>query len=234
LNLGPRAEEGLFRGKALATIKNNNATKVKDMKRAFNSMIICGALLAASQFAAFAADEKTESKEAGGIRREKAILLSITASVEEINATNREVTLKGPLGNTVTFTVDERVKRFNEIKVGDYVTADYYISLAADLRAPTPEEETHPIMILEAKGKAPPGTSPAAGGLRRIKVVTTVEGLDRPTETITVKGPRGNYLTAKVEDPANLTKMKIGDHIVVTYTEALAISLQKAEKKSED
>ena len=89
-------------------------------------------------------------------------------------------------------------------------------------------------MVLDAAGKAPPGTSPAAGGLRRFKVVTTIEGLDRPTQTVTVKGPRGNYLTARVADPSRLTKVHIGDTIVITYTEALAISLEKAEKKSSD
>jgi len=90
------------------------------------------------------------------------------------------------------------------------------------------------LVVLDAAGKAPPGASPAAGSLRRFKVVTTIEGLDRPTQTVTVKGPRGNYLTARVADPSNLTKMRIGDTIVVVYTEALAISVEKAEPKHAD
>ena len=79
------------------------------------------------------------------------------------------------------------------------------------------------------RGLSPAGVLPR---LRRFKVVTTIEGLDRPTQTITVKGPRGNYLTTRVADPSNLTKMRIGETIVVTYTEALAISLEKVDKKS--
>jgi len=164
--------------------------------------------------------------------REDTILVRLTASVEGIDYTNREVTLKGPLGNEVTFTVDQRVKRLDEVKVGDSVRADYYISIAAEIRKPTAEEEKNPIVLLDAAGKAPPGSSPAAGGLRRFKVVTTIEGLDRPTQTVTVKGPRGRYLTARVADPSRLTQVRIGDHIVITYTEALAVSLEKAEKKS--
>jgi len=166
--------------------------------------------------------------------REDTILVSLTASVEGIDYTNREVTLKGPLGNEVTFTVDQRVKRLDEVKVGDSVRADYYISVAAEIRKPTAEEEKNPIVLLDAAGKAPPGSSPAAGGLRRFKVVTTIEGLDRPTQTVTVKGPRGRYLTARVADPSRLTQVRIGDHIVITYTEALAVSLEKAEKKSSE
>jgi hypothetical protein len=162
------------------------------------------------------------------------VLVTITAAVEAINYTNREVTLKGPLGNSVTFTADQRVKRLNEVKVGDLVRADYFVSFAAELRKPTPEEEKNPFVQLDAAAKAPPGTSPAGGVLRQFRVVTTIEGLDRPTQTITVKGPGGNYLTARVADPANLPKMRIGENIVVTLTEALAVSLEKVEKKTSE
>jgi hypothetical protein len=208
------------------------------MKRTISYSILCTALLTGSPFLALAAEEGHEGKEGhehgGPMARHEAVLVEVTAKVEAIDPNTREVTLKGPMGNEVTFTVDKRVKRLDEVKVGDLVHADYYVSVAAELRKPTPEEEKNPIVVLDAAGKAPPGTSPAAGGLRRFKVVTTVEGLDRPTETITVKGPMGHYLTTRVADPANLTKIHIGDHIVVTYTEALAISLQKEEKKGAD
>ena len=39
--------------------------------------------------------------------RKEAVLVTMTASVEAIDPATREVTLKGPLGNTVTFTVDQ-------------------------------------------------------------------------------------------------------------------------------
>jgi hypothetical protein len=201
------------------------------MKRFLTQLICCGALLTLSLNAAVAADETTGAAPAR-MSREDTVLVTITASVETINHTNREVTLKGPLGNSVTFTVDQRVQRLNEVQVGDFVRADYYVSIAAELRPPTPDEAKAPFVLLDGAGKAPAGTSPAAGGLRRFKVVTTIEGLDRPTQTITVKGPRGNYLTARVADASNLTQMRIGENIVVTYTEALAVSLEKAEKKS--
>lgn len=201
------------------------------MKRFLNYSILCSALLAIHPAVTFAAEEQSAAANAR-MAREDSLLVTVTASVEAIDQTSREVTLKGPLGNSVTFTVDQRVKRLNEVKVGDFIRADYYVSFAAELRKPTAEEKKTPFVMLDAAAKAPPGTSPAAGGLRRFKVVTTVEGLDRPTQTITVKGPRGNFLTARVADPARLTQVRIGETIVVTYTEALAISLEKAEKKA--
>lgn len=181
--------------------------------------LLAGALLALSPLFILSA--------ADAAARTDTVLITMEAKVESLDRAKREVTLKGPLGNKATFTVDPRVERFHEVKVGDLVRAEYYLSVAAELRAATPEEERAPIQVLDAAGKAPPGTSPAAGGLRRMRVVTTVEGLDRPTETITVKGPMGNLFTARLADPANLTQLKIGDKIVLTLTEALAISLEK-------
>ncbi len=165
--------------------------------------------------------------------REETVLVSINATVEAIDYDKREATLKGPLGNSVTFIVDERVKRLNEIQVGDTVAADYYVSVAAELRPPTAEEEKQPLMILEGAGKSPPGTSPAGGGLRQIKAVCTIEGLDRPTETVTLKGPQGRYASVRVADPANLPHLRIGDTVLVTYTEALAISVEEITAHSE-
>jgi hypothetical protein len=201
------------------------------MKKNVYYSLLSSALVAASTCVVLSA-ETHHAKPGEPLTREDTVLVSIEAKVESIDYSNREVTVKGPLGNSVTFTVDQRVKRLNEVKVGDEIHADYYVSFAAELRKPTAEEQKNPIQVLGAAGKAPPGSSPAAGGLRQIKVVTTVEGLDRPTKTITVKGPMGHLVTARVADPANLTKMRIGENIVVTYTEALAISLEKESKKS--
>src|SRR5262245_53725351 len=91
----------------------------------------CAALLVASQYVVLSADEQPATK-AAGLARDDTVLVTVTASVESIDLEKREVTLKGPLGNSVTFTVDQRVKRLNEVKVGDLIQADYYVSFAAE------------------------------------------------------------------------------------------------------
>ena len=161
--------------------------------------------------------------------REDAVLVSVTATIEAIDHDTREATLKGPLGHTVTFTVDQRVKRLNEFKVGDAVRADYFVSVAYELREPTPEEIKEPLVVLDAEGKASAESSPAGAAVSQIRAVCTIEGLDRPTETVTLKGPLGRYVTVLVADPANLPHLRIGQSVVVTYTEALAVSLEKVE-----
>ena len=156
--------------------------------------------------------------------------MSVAAKVEAINMTTRDVTLKGPLGNVVTFTVDKRVTRLAEIKVGDEVVADYYVSYVAELRAPTAEEKAKPLTILTETTKAPADAQPAAGALRIIKAVVTVEGLDRPTRSLTVSGQSGT-VTVQVADVAALSKLRLGDSLVVTYTEAIAVGIEKRAPK---
>lgn len=194
------------------------------MKNSTLTQWLCSAALAFS-FAAQAQDKPLHNMSV-----EDEILVSATATVQAVDVEKRELTLKGPLGNVETLRVDPAVKRLNEIKVGDDVTAKYYVSIAGELREPTAEEKRNPLTIVEGAAKAPKSASPAAGGLRVIRVVATVEGLARPTRMVTLKGPRGNYMDVRARDVKRLEKLHLGDTIVVTFTEALAVSVEKAGK----
>ena len=174
------------------------------------------------------AEEGSAAKQPKGDARELWHDMSITATVEAINVDTRMVTLRSG-ENVISFTVDKKVKRLNEVKVGDKIKATYYISLATDIRKPTPEEEKTPLVVLEGAGKAPPGTTPAAGGLRQIRAVVTVEGIDRAAERVMLKGPQGKIVTVHVLDPSRLDMVSLGSTVIVTYTEALAISLEKVK-----
>jgi hypothetical protein len=161
-------------------------------------------------------------------------LVSVTAKVQSIDLAKRELTLKGPLGNSETVVVSDKVKRLNEIKPGDEVTATYYLGMAAELREPTDEENKAPFVVLGGKGRASSDQDPAAGGLRVIRVVATIEGLDRPTQTVTLKGPMGRYHIVRVKDPSVLEKPRLGDTVVVTCAEGLAVSVEKSPAKSKE
>ena len=203
------------------------------MKTSAYYPIAFAALLAASQTASLWAQETPESK-SGPMGRLEAIHAMVTAEVTAVDPATRQVTLKGPEGNEMTVTCGDAVKRFNEVKPGDFVRVDYLVSIAAEVRKPTAEEAKHPLQIMDAAGRAPTDMAPAAGVARQFKVVTTIEALDRRNQTVTVKGPMGRYLTARVADPERLTKVRIGENIVIVFTEAMAVSLDKVQKKSND
>ena len=111
------------------------------------------------------------------------------------------------------------------------LAADYYVAYAAEFRAPTEAEKANPLVVLQEKARAPAGTAPAAGALKITRAIVTVEGLDRLTKSMTLLGPKGNVYSVQVEDVGALSKLRLGDTIVVTFAEALAISLEKRPPK---
>ena len=44
-----------------------------------------------------------------------------------------------------------------------------------------------------------------------------------------VEGPNGNYLTIPMKDAAFMEKLNIGQVVIMTYAEAVAVSLSKVE-----
>ena len=53
-----------------------------------------------------------------------------------------------------------------------------------------------------------------------------VAALDAKKSTITLKGPYGDVVTLDVRNPDQFKLLKVGDQIEVTYTEALAVSVE--------
>jgi hypothetical protein len=68
--------------------------------------------------------------------------------------------------------------------------------------------------------------------MRRIRAVVTIVALDRSAQTVTVKGPRGKYFVARVIDPSRLEKVRIGQTILMTFTESTVVSLKPAESET--
>ncbi len=62
--------------------------------------------------------------------------VEITAKVEAIDYKERTVTLKGPEGNSRTFSVDDSVKKFENVKVGDELIIRVTEALAIKVEKP--------------------------------------------------------------------------------------------------
>jgi hypothetical protein len=154
----------------------------------------------------------------------------IKAEVVEINYETREVTLAGPMGNVATLEASEEVERFDEIEVGDFVAAKYMTYTLAEFREPTEEEKENPLVILAEEGKATMEEAPGGAMGAEIRAVVSIELVDMENSLVTIKGPRGNYLTLPVEDEDVLKQVKVGELVVLTYAEAIALSLEKIQQ----
>jgi hypothetical protein len=51
--------------------------------------------------------------------------------------------------------------------------------------------------------------------------------VDKDTGRLTLTGPEGNTRVLQAKDPKNLENVKVGDLIVATYSESLAVAVEK-------
>jgi len=163
--------------------------------------------------------------------KEKWSLISMQGTVTDINKVNMEVTLIDAEGGLMTITASDSVERFDEISVGDVVSLEYWTYIMAEFRQPTPEEVEEPIVLVAEGGKAPEGVDPGAVVGAVVRAVVTIEALNRPNMLATVRGPRGNYVTIPMEDQALIEQLHLGQVVILTYAEAIAVSLQKITSK---
>ena len=149
----------------------------------------------------------------------------VQARVDAIDYTSRTVTLKTDSGKSVTLQVGPQAKNFNQVKVGDKVTADFYNAAAIFVRRvdepPSANEGT-------AVEYAAPGAQPGGVIVNTKEITARVDAIDQKTRMVTLTGPAGNSVTIKVDDSVqNFNRIKTGDQVVVRYTEALALSVDK-------
>lgn len=151
--------------------------------------------------------------------------VTIRAWVDAIDKTNQTVTLKGPRGGTVTLEVKDP-RRLDTMAVGDPIVAAYREALV--LRTKRMPGAAAGLITREARSTAGSGNAPAASVGRQVVATATIEAIDRTAQTVTVKWPRGNSETIKVKDGASLQGVDTGDLAELTYTQALAITLDRA------
>lgn len=148
---------------------------------------------------------------------------TVTSIVKE----TREITLIGERGEIVSFVADEAIERFDEIAVGDVITVEYGEYMMAEFREPTAEELAEPLVILAEEERATKDMDPGAAIGAMFRAVVTIEAINRPYMMVVVQGPGGNFVTIDVVDRELITKLHVGQVVILTYAEVIAISLTK-------
>jgi len=194
-------------------------------------VILCAALLGAAVLPAVA-QQKPESGSAVVTKSEPgkvavAEVTKVTATVEAIDQAKREVTLKGPKGDTLVLPVSPEAKNLDKVKVGDKVVVGYIQALSMTLKKGGKElpSKTDTADIARAASGAQPGGAAA----RQVTVLANVTAVNAKTHTVTLKGPE-RTVDLKVRDPEQFKLIKVGDQIEAVYSEGLAVSVEPAKK----
>jgi len=154
--------------------------------------------------------------------------IRITATVKAIDVASRTLTLQSKSGETETFTVGPQVQRLGEFAVGDTIVVDYQQGLALEFQ-PAGSETVAPTAGAVA-GRASSDQAPGGAAAAGVQATVTVTAIDSAKRLVSFQGPGGNVYQVKAGANIKLEKLKVGDHLLATYVEAVAIKLEKPKK----
>jgi ribonuclease HII len=153
-----------------------------------------------------------------------------TATVQSVDQDTRSLVLRSSDGVDTLVVVGPEVRNFEQIRAGDTVSATYKEALLAEV-VPRGTATTEPRTTI-AKARAKPGEMPAASIAASVSSDVVIQSVDQSFDTVTFKRSDGVVRTVAVEDPKAtqfVRNLKPGDEVRITYTEATAIALNKAE-----
>jgi hypothetical protein len=202
------------------------------MKRC--AVICCAAAILALPLVAMAADDQPEAtmhKKKGKVIAEAKIADS--AVVKAIDMKTRTVTLTLSDGTDHTFVVDRKVKKLDQVKVGDVVKARYMEAVTVRLKK---TKSAPSVSAGQAVSRDVKSVKPSGAVTQQITAIATIEKFLDDGKAVALLLPDGTTVEAIVRDPENRAKIKkgeikVGDQIEITYTQALAISVEKAPQK---
>lgn len=146
-----------------------------------------------------------------------------TGKVVAINKEERLVVIEGEAGREIFLKAPEGGPNFDQISVGDAVAAKYVEAVALAI---VPVTDAQPGgTAVETIRTAPPGGTPGGVIAREIQLRAVVSAVDTEAGTVTLDVPAGGQRTLKINDGVDLSKVKVGEQVSVTYMQALAISL---------
>ena len=158
--------------------------------------------------------------------REAESHVTVIGTVEAVDYTARTVTIRTQQGNVVTVDVPANAPRFEEVKVGSTVTANYYDRVSVRLK---PAGEPAVERTEEPTTTATVGALPGATRTRQRVTTVTITGWSAADKVVTFTGPNGTSYSRRLldtTDPGIVEGLKAGDRVDVTRTEAVSVSVQ--------
>ncbi len=154
--------------------------------------------------------------------------VTIRGTVDAVDHAARTVMIRLEHGGVVTLDVPPTAVRFEQVKVGDTVTATYYDRVSVRVK---PAGEAAVDRIQEPTTVGTPGDLPGATRTRQRVTTVTITGWDPVNRVVSFTGPTGIAYTRGLldtTDPKIVESLKVGDRVDVTRTEAVTVAVQPA------
>lgn len=150
--------------------------------------------------------------------------MQLTATVAAVDRENYTVTLQGPEGGMRTLELGPDARRLDEVEVGDTVLVEVVQHMdleVASLGDVQPGQGT-----MAAIARAPDDQRPGLMATETSIEVATVHAIDLEAGTFQLQWKDGvkEYVA---RDPENLKRADVGDTVIVTFTQGVAMQLQE-------
>jgi hypothetical protein len=159
-------------------------------------------------------------------KAEASRLATMTDTITAIDVQNRIITLQGRSGQTQTFKVGPDVTRLAEFAVGDVIKVEYEQGLALEFQPAG--SQAVPMESGVTAGRADRDQAPGGVASAGVQGTVTVTAIDSEKRLVSFQGPGGNVYQVRAGPTIQLQKLKVGDHLLATYVETVAIKLEKA------
>jgi hypothetical protein len=108
------------------------------------------------------------------------------------------------------------------------VVATYYESVAYEVHKPGSLEAGTRAAVGAAR--AEPGEKPGAVAANIVQITATIEAIDKSVPSVTLRKADGSLVPIKLRDAKRLDNVAVGDMVEITFSEAVAISVENAAK----
>ena len=139
-----------------------------------------------------------------------------------IDARLRQLDVELADGRTVGLKAGQEVRRLNDIRVGDLISVAFTEALVLELR-----KGGAPI-VARSQGtdvrRGPSNMAPAAVRTTEDTVLADVLAVDAASGSVRLRGPQ-RVLDLRIRDPQQLALIAPGDQVQVTFSEAVAVSI---------
>ncbi|MDJ0684656.1 MAG: hypothetical protein QNJ84_08145 [Alphaproteobacteria bacterium] len=152
----------------------------------------------------------------------------LQAEVVGIDRVDRTLLLKREDGSVTSLEVGHAARNFDQIRVGDTMTATYVESVALFLGDPN---EKPGVVIGHAAVRAKEGDMPGGIVVEVVDVSAVIAAIDRENNIVTLREPTGHLSVVRVNpDEVDMDNLEIDMIVHARYTEAVAISVEHPGK----
>lgn len=206
------------------------------------TQLVNAADMAPSLIEALEPEAKKARKVAGqlqGTDEQAEEIVSVTATVLEVDTNTRLIKVKGPDGKKLKVMAGSEVRNLDQLNSGDQITISYKDARLLSLQKGTSVAREGAVAMGALQAET--GMTPRGGVMRTVDLIANVEGIDSANRVVTLKGLQRSTgpgrpmvdieeadatIALTVPDNISLTDIQAGDKVRATYRQSVAVSVE--------